>query len=604
MVLTIILSILFTVFTIRLFYLQVLEGTTFKSRAQQNQTKALRIPSYRSIIYDRNKNLKLAYNKRSLVLTVIEANLPKQNTLQRVYQIQQMANILQTTPKVLCTTIKEQKIDSYTPIIIQDDASIDTISRFAEKIDDFPGVFWENQPKRVYPFAESGFHVVGYTGLLNKDEYEQYKNVDEYYLGTSIGKRGIEKQYDNTIRGKSGTLIRSVNAMGQVLQQDVSKEAIQSEHLVLTIDARLQQKAYDLLKEFTGAVIISHVTTGEILTLVSTPSIDPTVFNNTKESLKRFNALVLDPKHPFLNRVIQGTYPPASTFKIISSAAFLKNGIDPKQKLHTMGSYTIGDRTFKDWRNQGIVNGVRDAIAASANVYYYHYSQTIGRKNIFDMAREFGLTTPYGIDLPDEKAGFMPNDQWFKQTHERPWSLGDTANIAIGQGDVLTTPLEINMMTSIIANKGTIYKPYILKEKLRIRDKATIWKQTPTPLKILNLSPDIFTEIQEGMYFGVTNKRGTSSWLTRYNIIRVPIAGKTGTAQTGLTRFNNGLYTAYGPYGKENLDNTIAITVLLEQARTGNAVRIVAELFNYYFNTLYPEKNSKKETDNERLVQK
>ena len=576
--LIILLSLIFPIFAIRLFYLQVLEGSTFKNRAQQNQIRALRIPSYRSIIYDRNKDLKMAYNRRSLALTVIEANLPPENTLQRINQYKKMADILETTPSAINTIIEEQGIDPYTPIILQDNASIETIAKFAEQIDSFPGVFWENLPKRVYPYGKSGFHVVGYTGLLNPEEYQQYKNQDEYYLGTSIGKRGIEKQYDNSIRGKSGTLIRTVNAKGQVLQQDIFREAVQGDHLVLTIDALLQQKAYDLSKEFTGAVIVSQVNTGEILALVSTPSVDPAVFDNTQNSQKRFRELTLDPLHPFINRAIQGHYPPASTFKIISSVAFLNNGVDPDKKLLTTGSYAIGNRVFKDWKNHGMVDGIREAIAVSATAYYYHYSQSVGRANIFNTAKEFGFTQPYGIDLPDEKVGFLPNDKWFKQTHKRNWSLGDTANISIGQGDVLTTPLEINMMTAIVANGGTIYKPYVLKERLRIRDKASMWKQDPSPLKVLNLSPEIFTILQEGMRDTIAGPKGTARWLGRYNTVSV--AGKTGTAQTGSTRENNGLFTAYAPYGMEHVDDAIAITVLLEQSRTGNAVRIAAELFN------------------------
>lgn len=588
---TSIILLLFAIFTFQLFYLQLLKGTTFKTRAERNQTRNLRIPSYRSIIYDRNKDIKLAYNQRSLVLTVIEANLPKINTIERIQQFTEMANILNTTPEVLCTTIRTEFIDSYTPIVLQDDPSLETINRFAEKIDEFPGVFWENQPKRVYPYGQAGFHVVGYTGLLNEEEYQEHKDTDEYYLGTHIGKRGIEKQYDNIIRGKSGTLVRSVNARGQVLQQEISKESIQGDHLVLTIDARLQQKAYELMQGLVGAAIVTHASTGEILTLVSTPAVDPSIFYDTERTKKEFGPLVLDPLRPFLNRAIQGSYPPSSVFKIISSLAFLKDGIDPDPFLQTTGSYAVGNRVFKDWKNHGRVD-MRKSLEVSANVYYYHNSQSVGRTNIFNMAREFGITKPYHIDLPDEKSGFIPDDKWFQESHKRRWSHGDTANIVIGQGDMLMTPLELNMMTSIIANNGIIYKPFILKERLRIRDKKSVWKQDPTPLKVLNIPLDHLKVVQDGMKRVIYGDSGTARWLYRYNMIRVPIAGKTGTAQTGTTRGNNGLFTAYGPVTDEGTnDDTIVITVLLEQSRTGNAVRIVAELFNYYFEKLYPEKN-------------
>ncbi|MGL5955754.1 MAG: penicillin-binding protein 2 [Brevinema sp.] len=583
--------LLLLLFTGRLLYLQVLKSTSFKSRAVQNQTRDLYIPSYRSIIYDRNKELQLAYNQRSLVLTVIDANLPKTNTIERINQFKEMAHILNTSPEAICTMIKTQYIDPYTPIILQDNISLDIINQFAEKIDEFPGVFWDNRPKRVYPYQEAAFHIIGYTGLLNKEEYRTNTTKEEYYMGTHIGKGGIEKYYDQDIRGKSGVLVRTVNARGQVLQQDMVKEPIQGEHLVLTIDARLQQKTYELMKDFVGAAIITHANTGEILSLVSTPSIDPSIFYDSTRTQHEFPALVLNDTHPFLNRAIQGKYPPASTFKIISTAAFLKDGLDPNFKLQTTGSYAIGDRVFRDWKNHGIVD-TRKALEVSANVYFYHNSLNVGRQNIFQMAREFGLTMPYQIDLPDERPGFLPNDQWFRQVHKRQWSHGDTANISIGQGDVITTPLEINMMTTVIANRGIIYKPYILKERLRIRDKKTVWQQEKQPLKIVNMPEEHFQIIQEGMRNVIVGNNGTATWLSRYNMIRVPIAGKTGTAQTGSKAADNGLFTAFGPYHpKQNSSDTIVITILLEKARTGNAVRIAADLFNYYFEELYPEKN-------------
>ena len=592
--LIIIIISLFIIFTIRLFYLQVLEGSTFKNRAEQNQTRDLRISSYRSIIYDRNKELKLAYNQQSLVLTVIEANLPQTNTVQRMNQLIEMAKILNSSPESICTIIKSKYIDPYTPIVLQNNTSLSIINKFAEKIEEFPGVFWSNQPNRVYPFGKSGFHIIGYTSLLNQEEYNQNKSKGEYYLGTHIGKRGIEKQYDSLIRGKSGIIMRSVNARGQVLQQDIIQDPVQGDHLVLTIDARLQQKAYDLMTNFIGAVIVTHANTGEVLTLISTPSIEPSIFYTSDRTKIEFSPLIFDPTYPFLNRAIQGLYPPASTFKLISTAAFLKNGVDPNQILTTTGSYAIGNRVFKDWKNHGKVD-TKKAIEVSANVYYYHNSQSVGRQAIFQMAKDFGFTSPYQIDLPDEKPGFIPDDKWFRNTHKRRWSNGDTANIAIGQGDILTSPLEINMMTSIFANNGTIYKPYILKEQLRIRDKKIIWQQKPTPIKTLNIPSDNLKIIQEGMRNVIIGKNGTARWLDTYKMIRVPIAGKTGTAQTGSLGSkakDNGLFTAYGPYNTDgNTEDTIVITVLLEKSSTGNAVRVVAELFNYYFEELYPEKN-------------
>lgn len=585
----IIIYTLLSIFTVRLIYLQLFKGSIFKDRAEKNQTRSLRIPSYRGILYDRTKELKLAYNERSLALTVIEANLPK-DPIERNILFTKMSEILGEPVEQITATIRDEFIDPYTPIVIKTQISPEIISRFAEKIDEFPGIFWENRPKRVYPFNMSSFHVIGYTGIINKNEYSLLNAVDEYYLGSIIGKRGIEKQYDKNIRGNSGTLLRSVDVRGNVLQQDISKEPVQGDHLVLSIDAKLQAKAQELLQEKVGVVVISRVTTGEILVLLSTPSVDPSIFApDSIEGKKRFQELSTDTQYPFLNRAIQGTYSPASTFKLISAAAFIKAGIDSHRKHVCTGSYQIGNRVFRCTGVHGAVD-MRSAIAYSCNSYFYHFSQIVGHKPILEMAEEFGITEKTLIDLPDEKNGFLPSDAWFKKIHKRNWSQGDSANIVIGQGDVLVTPLALNQMTAVIANGGTIFRPYILKERLNLRDRSVIWSQTPEARKTVNISPETINILQEGMA-RVTKSGGTAGWVNN-SYLQVPIAGKTGTAQTGNIK-NNGLFTAYGPYGQENVSNAIAITVLLEQDRTGTAVAIAANLFNYYFGTLYPELKGK-----------
>lgn len=594
----IIIYLVLAVFSVRLVYLQLLKGALFKTKSLQNQTRSLRIPSYRSIIYDRNKELKLAYNERSLAVTMIQSNTPE-DAKEKEAMFQRVMEILQITPTEFSNIVADQYIDPYTPIVLKSQVSPDVIARFAERLEEFPGIFWENRPKRVYPYGEAGFHVVGYAGIINKEEFSLKGGEEEYYLGSTVGKLGIERIYDGTIRGNSGILLRSVDVKGRVLQQNVSREPIQGEHIVLTIDARLQAKAQELLKDFVGSAIVTHVATGEILAMLSTPSVDPTVFSpNSLKQTGRFYDLSTNTLKPFLNRAIQGSYAPASTFKIVSAAAYLKNGVDPTKKVTCTGYYQIGNRVFRCTAVHGSVD-MRAAIAHSCNSYFYHFSQSVGRKPIIEMAQEFGITHASEIDLPDEKKGFLPQDVWFRRVHKRPWSNGDTANIAIGQGDVLTTPMDINIYTAAIANGGTIYKPHVLKERMSVRDKTTTWEYATTPLRELSLSSDDITIIQEGMK-RVVAPRGTAWYIDNAWLV-VPLAGKTGTAQIGGSTRDNGLFTAYGPYGEENKNNAIAITVVLEKTRTGNAVTIARDLFNYYFGTLYPELKPTKLTVREKL---
>ncbi|MGL5720807.1 MAG: penicillin-binding transpeptidase domain-containing protein, partial [Brevinema sp.] len=396
-VVSVIIYILLVVFSVRLAYLQILKGSLFKTKSFQNQTRSLRVPSYRSILYDRNKDLKLAYNERSLALLMIQANIPADPT-EREALLVRIADTLNETPESLYTTISEQYIDPYTPIVLKSQVTPETLALFAERLEDFPGIFWENRPNRVYPYHEAGFHIVGYTGIMSKEEFSVHGNREEYYLGSSIGKRGIEKIYDQDIRGKSGILLRSVDVQGRVLHQNVSREPVQGEHIVLTVDARLQQKAEELMRGFVGSVVVTEIATGEILTMLSTPSVNPSIFSpNAIEQKGRFYELSTNALKPFLNRSVQGNYSPASTFKLVSAAAFLKAGVDANKKVVCSGSYPIGNRIFRCTSVHGPVN-MKEAIGHSCNSYFYQFSQIVGHKAIIEMAQAFGVTDITQID--------------------------------------------------------------------------------------------------------------------------------------------------------------------------------------------------------------
>ncbi len=579
----------------RLFYLQIIKGKDYYRESESNKLQPIRIPAYRSVLLDRTMNNKLAYNRKSLSIIVIPANLPKEED-KKEQVLSNLSLVINMPLDKIKLTLEELALDKYTPVILKYDIDSKTLVRLAEHSDLYPGVLWDNRPRRVYPSREKASHVIGYTGIISKEELEKMKEHREYHSGTILGKKGIEKYYDEIIRGQEGIKQRTVDAVGTVMWETNVTEAVPGPPLVLTIHKQLQDYAYELMAEqnYKGAVVISKPATGEILTLVSTPGFDPNVFTD-RFSEEEFFLLKNDINKPFLDRALQGTYPPASTFKLVTASAYLNAG-NPSQVHYNCPGYTfIGKRKFGCWSVHHNVSFI-DAIARSCDVFFYSIGihSSLGRERIMQMARLYGLNVKSQIDLPNEKTGLLPEMDWFKKTHKRPWSLGDTANISIGQGDLLVTPLGLNVMTATIVNDGTVYKPFLLKNKLDPLNRKIVWTKSPEVLRKITMSKENFEMVKEGMHQVL--EYGTASWL-KY-LTDVPMGGKTGTGQAGLTKDDHALFTAYAPYGDPNLDNVIAVTVVVEHGGHGSsaAAPVAAKLIDFYFKDIMGMSFKKKQT--------
>ncbi len=570
----------------RLFFLQVVHGDVYLRKSLQNKNQFIRIPAYRSVILDRTLKTKLAYNRKSMSVILIPANLPE-DPKEREQGLSNASELLDIPLDDLKSSIRKQSIDKYTHLILKFDISSKTLVKFAEHHEKYPGMYWENRPRRVYPLTEKASQLIGYTGVISKSELKRLQKYTEYHSGSILGKMGIEKYYDERIRGKEGVLERLVDAKGNVLKQTVKREAAPGNPLVLSIDADLQEMAYQLLEGRKGAVVISKPSTGEILALVSIPGFDPNLFTD-RFSPEEFFILKNNQDKPFLNRAIQGTYPPSSIFKLITASAALDADWNPNIVNRCTGRTRVGNRIFKCWGVHGNENLI-GAIADSCDSYFYKMGISIGRDQILKFARNYGINQPTHIDLSGERRGLIPEATWFKKRHKRPWQTGDTANISIGQGDLLATPIEINMMTASIVNEGIIYKPHLLKEVLSLDIKKTIWKNQPEVLRKINLSSQHFKLIKRGMRAVVDH--GTASWIQKY-LTRVPLAGKTGTGQAGGDQKDHAWFTAFAPFGYKNLDNVIAVTVVVEHGGGGSvaAAPVAAKLIDYYFKYKKPMK--------------
>ena len=572
--------VVFFLFT-RLFYMQFFKSGEYYKKALANQIQIIKIPAYRSIIYDRTKQTILAYNRRSIAVYLIPAHLPKDRTEQNMV-LSNLSDILGLSVGEINSQITQQALDKYTPVILKFDIDSRTLVNLGENSEKLKGIYWDNIPRRIYPLGEKAAHLIGFTGFIDKDELKKLKNNPEYHYGSIVGKMGLEKFYDETIRGKEGIKSRTVDAYGNVKEEEIIKEPIAGNTLVLSIDGRLQEFVYSLMNNKVGAVVVSKPATGEILALVSAPSFDPNIFTD-KFTLEEFFILKTHTEKPFLNRVIQGIYPPSSTFKLVTSSALLHSDLDPNKVYFCPGYMKIGNRIFKCWSVHGYQNLI-SAIANSCDVYFYNVGLQLGRDIILHYAREWGIEKKTRIDLPGEIEGLLPEMEWFKKKYNRPWQNGDTANIAIGQGDLLITPIGLNVFTMAIANNGVVLKPFILKEMLSYEDERRVWLKNPEVVRKVDILPDKIETIKKGMY-GVTTY-GTAKWI-KY-AINIPIAGKTGTGEAGKGKETHAIFTCFAPYDAKNINDVIAVTVIVEHGGGGSGVAapIAVKIIDFYFNKL------------------
>ncbi len=576
---------------LRLIYIQLIRGREYYNQAMENRTQIIKIPAYRSVIFDRNGQNKLAFNRKSLSIIATPAYLPD-NPAQKSQVISNTSKLLKMSINDIESTLKEEALDKYTPVILKYDVDTKVLIQFKEHYELYPGLDCENRPRRIYPLREKTAQLIGYTGIISKEELKKLKLNKEFHFGSTVGKMGIEKYYDNIIRGKEGILERVVDVSGNVLEQNIDKEAVSGNAVFLTIDQDIQELCYDLLGDKTGAIIVSKPATGEILALVSKPSFDPNIFTD-RFTLDEFFVLKNNIDKPFLNRAIQGTYPPSSIFKLITASAALKTGVPINKGINCPGYMQIGNRIFKCWNVHHYIKNLVSGIANSCDVYFYTTGLTVGRDEIMYFAQNYGINKKTDIDLPGENTGLLPEMEWFKKKYNRPWQKGDTANISIGQGDLLITPVEMNALTMAIANDGVVMRPHILEKIVSLSDNKVITNINSEVLRTINLSGEQIDILKQGM-FGVTTF-GTARWLKYAS--PVPIAGKTGTGEAGKEQETHAWFTAFAPYGETNKDDMIAVTVVVEHGGGGSGVAapIALEIINYYFKNkvIYKVKKNK-----------
>ncbi len=559
----------FVLFLFRLWDLQVIRGAEYRKTDERNRVRVLNIPAPRGIIYDRNSK-PLVKNIPSFDITVVKEDIPKDP--------ESMSALSRLTGLTIDNIKKRLKSPSspFEPVTLKEDISNVEVAVIEARKMDFPGLQISVVVGREYIYGHSASHVLGYLGSLNLRQLRspEYSGIPHE---TAIGQFGIEKVYDETLRGKTGKKVIEVDAVGSIIKVVRIQRPIKGRDIHLTVDIDLQVEAEKSLKGKAGAVVAIEPNTGEVLALASAPSFNPNLFVRGIDS-KVWRGLVNDPFKPLLNRAIQSQYPPGSTFKIITAIAALEERlVDENTTYYCSGSIFFG-RTFRCWKHSGhgYVN-LHKALVESCDVYFYEVAKKLDIDKLAQYAMGFGLGRPSNIPLEGEVPGIVPTSGWKRERKNEKWYRGETLNTVIGQGYLSTTPLQMARLTGAVVNGGRLYEPSILAGT-----------GSEEPESIVRIEPKYISLIKAALLSVVTDKKGTGK-AAQSDI--VSIGGKTGTTQVvgGVSkkkdiphRFkDHAWFVAFAP---ENSPQ-IAVAVFVEHGEHGStgAAPIAKRIIEAYF---------------------
>ena len=582
----------------RLYYLQVVESDEYAVLSDDNRISLRLIAPRRGRILDRY-GTELASNRQNYrVLLVPEQAENVQRTLAK------LAELIPIDDGQRQRILKEiERRRKFVPVSIAENLSWEDFARVNLQSPYLPGVQLDVGETRDYPFGEELAHVVGYVAAVSEQDVDDSDDPLLDLPGFRIGKSGLEKVNEDTLRGKAGDSRVEVNSVGRVIRELARQDGVPGDDLVLTIDVELQkftaerlaqelsieqqvrEKAHetatgDLPKESSAAAVVLDVLTGEVFAMVSVPSFDPNAFNVgvTPEYWRQLSG---DKLHPLTNKVISGTYAPGSTFKLMVATAGLSSGaITPDHHVSCSGQMTLGNATFHCWKKGGHGNiGLLRAIQQSCDVFFYDVARRTGIDAIAAVANQFSLGKPTGVDLPNERGGLIPTQAWKKATYHESWAPGDTVVAGIGQGYVAATPMQLATMAARLANGGRQVTPHLVRKSGIMREGAASINAEAASLTSLNVPLSVVQLVQSGMNMAA-NEVGGTAFNARIKEPGFAMAGKTGTAQArhiakherdkGEVKQNaipwderdNGLFVCFAPVGNPRY----AACVVIEHA--------------------------------------
>ncbi|MGP1564641.1 MAG: penicillin-binding protein 2 [Treponema sp.] len=557
---SVLLLILFALYFYRLYFLQVINGKEYRSQSKTISSQVTVIPAQRGEIFDRYAKLPMVINTDSFAVELTPGEIPH-----GLYDTvaSKLASLLGISKFEIDRKVPKNSRKSFTSFEIRSNVPFSVISHIAENKTDFPGVSWASKPIRNYVETGSLVHILGYVGDITKEEMNLMYNQG-YTRNSIVGKTGIERQYDALLQGIPGRESRTVDARGRIISDTPIIEPPQmGKNLILTIDTSIQVLAEKTLGNRVGAVVVLRPSDGEILAMVSYPFFDPNKFN-TDDAAKYYKTLTSDETNrPLVNRAVNAVYPPASTFKIVMSAAMLQENAFPSgKKIECRGKLLYGNRTFHCHIHEpghGWLD-MKNALAQSCDVYFWTIGRDyLGINKIAEYAKEFGFGQSAQIDLPSQQTGFVPTTEWKERKYHEKWLGGDTMSASIGQGYMLATPLQLADMTAMVANSGVIYKPHFLKE---VRDPVTneiLQKPEREVLIKSDIDSEIWKELQEAMRYTISD--GTPQYPMHNKLVKA--AGKTGTAEVAPYKTSwHSWMVAYAPYDAPPEEQVVVAVVV------------------------------------------
>ncbi|MGV6988641.1 penicillin-binding protein 2 [Testudinibacter sp. P80/BLE/0925] len=583
--------LLLSILLLNNYNLQVRDYDNYQTRSNGNRIKLLPVAPTRGLIYDRNNKV-LAENLTFFGLYIVPE---KTENLQQTYQ--QLRQIVGLTDEDIEAFAKERRRNSrYTPILLKADLTEEQIARFAVDQHNFPSLEIRPYFKRHYPYGEDLTHILGYVAKINDKDVERLKDEDKLanYAGTTdIGKLGIERYYEEQLHGEVGFEEVEVNNRGKVIRTLRQQPAVSGKSIKLTIDLDLQRYIRQLLDGRRGAIVALDPRDNSVLAMVSSPSYDNNLFVGGISSAN-YNALLNDPDRPLYSRTTQGAFPPASTVKPFIAVAALQDGIITTNTTMFDPGYWVlpgTERRYRDWlkSGHGRVN-LNKAIMESADTYFYQLIYDMGINRFSEWMKRFGFGMPTGVDIREETSGVMPTREWKQQRYKKPWVIGDTIPVGIGQGYWTATPLQVTKALSVLINNGRVDTPHFMQHIIGneiepYRDPKPYEDISGVPLAYWNAA-------KSGMYNVLYGSSGTAK--KAFANMSYLAAGKSGTAQVfGLKEnqkydasnlashlHDHAWFIAYAPYENPK----IALSVFLENAGGGSsqAAPVARAIMDYY----------------------
>ncbi len=589
--LSFVVGVVFLFLVIRLWHLQILNADDYHAMSENNRLRFVPVAASRGDILDRTGTV-LVSNRPSFSLAVIPQEVKDKEALLTL-----LSDLLGLDRAEMAERWEKSKGRAkYYPIVLASNITRDHVEIVEENRLRLPGIEIEMKPVREYASSQLAAHLLGYIGEVSEKELD-LTGFEDYNPGDYVGKNGIERALEKELHGGDGGRQLEVDARGRVLRTVSESYPTVGNSVILTIDAAVQKQAEHAFGDQAGAAVAMDVTNGEILAFVSNPGFDPSLFSG-KLPADVWQGYLDDKRHPLENKALSGQYPPGSTFKMITALAGLQdNIINESTSINCSGSYDLGTSTFRCWNKNGHgTTNLRKSLRESCDVFYYQLGEKMGVDKIAAAARAFKLGSPLGVELLNEKSGLIPTTEWKLKRFGKRWFHGETLPVAIGQGAVILTPIQLASMTATIANDGTIFRPHLVK-RIVDTDGKTLRETKAEIIGTASFPKESFRLVKQGMLDVVNAPGGTGGAARQYD---VKVAGKTGTSQvikmggskksTAYQFRDHALFVAFAPFEKPE----IAVAVVIEHGEHGgaSAAPIAGRILRAYFDGKKPARKN------------